>query len=148
MDPISLTVGAKLFFALKQYGLVVPLVKKGLLQLMREAKSAKQIELERVQALKARVSTGSWYRFVFVRYLLELAFYAVLVHSLLGVHTFWLSLLVCLEDWFVYWLTILLPYWVANRWERRLNIQQPHARVIDLLVDPAHAEARAREQVK
>lgn len=148
IDPISLTVGAKLFFLLKQYLFIIPMVKKGLLELMREARAAKQIELNRMKNLKERIPASGWYAFVFIRYLCELGFYLTIIHSVVGVHTLWLSLLFCVEDWLAYWLTILVPYWFANYWERQLGITTAHAKVIDLMVDPAHAEQRAREPVK
>lgn len=147
IDPISLSIGAKLFFVVKQYLFILPLVKKGLLELMREARTAKQIELNRVKDMKERIPASGWYTFVFIRYLCELCFYLTILHSVLGVHTLWLSLLFAVEDWLAYWLTILVPYGFTNYWERRLGITAPHAKVIDLMVDPAHAEQRAREPV-
>lgn len=137
LDPISLTIAAKLFLIIKQYAVLIPLTRKGLFQLIRESRAAKKIEVERVEALRSQVSSGERYAYFIVRYVIELGFYLVLLHSVLSVHTLFTALFFCLEDWLFYWLTISVPYFFANRWEKQLGVTSNQPRFIDIVADPA-----------
>ncbi len=142
VDPISLTIFAKIVIILKQYAILIPMTRKGLFQLIRESREAKAIEVARVRSLKEYVPAGAWYLYTILRYLVEFGFYAVLLHSIFGVHTLGAALLFCLEDWLLYWITIFVPFAFASHWEKRIGASSRHPRFIDLMVDPAVAVER------